>query len=118
MREAFALNSPLCRVDLSSVETKTPRETGFVTADGVELALSSLKRAEAGGALILRLYEPHGARGTASLRFGRRVKKAGRTNLLEDPPVDELYVEDEVVRFEMRPFEVITLRLEFGNDIR
>ena len=118
VREAFALNSPLCRVDLSSVETKTSRETGFVTADGVELALGSLKRAEAGEALILRLYEPHGARGTASLRFGRRVEKAGRTNLLEDPPVDELYVGDEVVRFEVRPFEVITLRLEFGNDIR
>ena len=68
--------------------------------------------------MILRLNEPHGARGIASLRFGRRVEKVERTNLLEDSPVDELSVEDEVVRFEVRPFEVITLRLEFGKDIR
>ena len=118
VREAFALNSPLFRVDQSSVGPVTSRKAGFVTAGGIELALGSLKRAEGGGALILRLYEPHGARGTASLRFGRTVEKVERTNLLEDSPVDELSVENEVVRFEVRPFEVTTLRLEFGNDIR
>lgn len=116
--EAFSLNSPLCPVVVSPEETHAPQEASFVVAEGIELGLGALKQAEDGGALILRLYEPHGARGTATLRFDTRVAKVGRTNLLEDSIEEELAVEGEEVRFEVRPFEVVTLRLEFGDGIR
>ena len=117
-REAFALNSPLCAVPLSSNEIELSQEAGFLSAGGVELALGSLKRTEDGRALILRLYEPHGARGAAALRFDQRIVKVERTGLLEDSPKETLPIEDRVVRFEARPFEVITLRLETENSIR
>jgi hypothetical protein len=42
------------------------------------------------------------------------MRRAERTNLLEGPegPVD--VVGSGRVRFEVRPFEVVTLRVEFG----
>ncbi len=44
-------------------------------ADG--LVLDTIKRAEDSDALVLRLYEPHGARGTARVRLGFPVTAAG-----------------------------------------
>jgi alpha-mannosidase len=106
-REAFALNSPLF-VGRGRGE---PIEYGLVAAEGVELALGSLKRAEEGGGVILRLYEPHGARGPASLRFAFDVRKVERVNLLEEPD-GEIEARDNEFPLDVRPFEVLTLRVE------
>lgn len=116
-REAFALNSPLCTVPLFPGETEASWEEGFLSVGGIELALGALKRAEDWGALILRLYEPHGGRGTATLHFDRHIVKVERTDLLEDSSREELTVEDGVVRLEIQPFEVVTLQLEVEEDI-
>jgi alpha-mannosidase len=65
--------------------------------------------------VILRLYEPHGARGRAKLRFPGGLKAAEKTNLLEDRGGTPVEVEDGVLDLEVRPFEVVTLRLELGR---
>ena len=105
--EAFALNSPLVVVGEGGGE---PSGYGLVAAEGVELALGGLKRAEDGRGVLLRLYEPHGKRGLATLRFASGVGRAERVNLLEEPE-GRVEVEEGEVRFEVRPFEVLTLRL-------
>jgi alpha-mannosidase len=91
-----------------------PFESCLVASEGVEVALGSLKRAEDGEGLILRLYEPHGARGRSVLSFAREIKRAERVNLLEEidgcGPVPA--IEGNTLRVEVRPFEVLTLRLE------
>ena len=112
VEEAFALNSPLVALRAETGGGMLPAEWGFVRAEGVTLALGSLKRAEEGCGAILRLYEPHGARGRSSLRFALSVLRAERTNLMEETegPVD---VEGDALRFDVRPFEVVTLRVEF-----
>src|SRR5215216_1129735 len=70
VQEAFALNSPLCIAGSTpATGGKLPFESGLVAAEGVVLALGSLKKAEDGRGLILRFYEPHGARGKSILRF-------------------------------------------------
>jgi alpha-mannosidase len=106
-REAFSLNSPLVAV----VNEGTPSEYGFVALEGVELGLGSLKRAEDGRGVILRLYEPHGARGSAALRFASGVERAEKVNLLEESE-GTVEVQDDEVLLEVRPFEVLTLRVE------
>jgi alpha-mannosidase len=110
-REAFALNSPLVPVRGG----EPPAESSFVETEGVELALAGLKRSEDGEAVILRLYEPHGARGPTRLRFPGGLKGAEKTNLLEDRGGTPVEVEGGRVELEVRPFEVVTLRLEPGT---
>jgi alpha-mannosidase len=112
-REAFALNSPLAPVRGGGA----PEESSFVEAEGLELALAGLKRSEDGEAVILRLYEPHGARGLARLRFPGGLKRAEKTNLLEDRGGTRVAVEDNGIDLEVRPFEVVTLRLEPGDGL-
>jgi alpha-mannosidase len=112
-REAFALNAPLFPV--RAQEDALPRGFSLVEAEGLELALGSLKLAEHGDSVILRLYEPHGARGECTLRFGRPVERVERVNLLEEGegPVE---VHQGAVRLKVRPFEVVTLNVEWENE--
>ena len=64
----------------------------FVSIEGVELALGAMKPAEDRDGIILRLYEPHGARGVATLSFAAPIGAVEPVNLLEDS-VDDLSVE-------------------------
>jgi len=104
--EAFALNSPLI------VSTGAPRH-GLVRVDGLELGIGTLKRAEDENGLILRVYEPNGARGIARLTFTRPFSVTA-VNLLEDPiaePAGILFADDTHLLLEFRPFEVKSFRL-------
>jgi alpha-mannosidase len=80
-------------------------------ADG--LMLDSVKRAEDGKGLVLRLYEAHGGRGTARLRLARPVAAAARATLLEEP-LEALEVRDGAVVVAFRPWEIVTVRLSNG----
>jgi alpha-mannosidase len=80
----------------------------FAAVDGDDLVLDTIKRAEDGDALVVRLYEAHGARGTARLRLGFPVTGARFANLLEDPG-EPAEVEDDAIVVRYRPYEIVTL---------
>ena len=113
-QEAFALNSPLCAAAAMRGAGTLPAESTLVVVEGVALALGSLKEAEERRALVLRLYEPHGARGESVLHFAQDISRAERVNLLEE--VDESKpvpaAKGRTLYIEVKPFEILTLRLE------
>jgi len=76
-----------------------------------DLVIDTVKKAEDSNALVIRLYEAHGARGKATLKVGVPFAKASKTNLLEEKPVPVAFKADEI-EVEYRPFEIITLVLE------
>jgi alpha-mannosidase len=72
------------------------------------LVLDTIKLAEDGDALILRLYEAHGGRGSAKVRLGFAFEEAWAVTLLEDR-LHELPVDDSAIRVDYAPFELITI---------
>jgi alpha-mannosidase len=58
----------------------------------------------------VRLYEPHGGRGTARLRVGVPFAGAVLANLLEEP-VGEAVVEGTDVLLPYTPFQIVTVVL-------
>ena len=79
------------------------------------LRLASLKKAEDSEAIILRLYEPHGGRGTTTLETALPLQTAALVNILEDK-TRELSIEDERrITFSFKPFQVISLKLGFNR---
>ena len=72
------------------------------------LVLDTVKRAEDSDAIVLRLYEAHGARGTAPLRLGVPFSAAARATLLEEAG-DALAVDGDTIEIPYRPHEIVTV---------
>ena len=87
----------------------------FLAVDGLPLALGSLKRAEDGEGLILRLYEPHGNRGRATLRFPLPCSASSGSICSKSPSADPSPVLSPMTARPSsldcaRPLEVVSLR--------
>jgi alpha-mannosidase len=95
--EAIALNSPIRFGALAP---------GSLASVSGGLVLDTVKRAEDSGALVLRLYDPHGARGVSRIRVPRM--SACRANLLEEPG-EPLETDGDDFLVPFRPWEIITL---------
>ncbi|MGC4085989.1 MAG: alpha-mannosidase [Vicinamibacterales bacterium] len=102
VKEAFALNSPL-------VVSNGGALPSFAQVSGLELSIGALKRAEDGNGLVLRVYEPNGARGSATISFGREMATIDEMNLLEDSL--DSSSNGNSVALEFGPFQVRSLRL-------
>jgi alpha-mannosidase len=78
------------------------------SVDDPNLVLDTVKRAEDSDALVLRLYEAHGARGSARLRVGLPFSEAVACNLLEDPS-EPLETDGDEIVVPYRPHEIVSL---------
>jgi len=109
VRAAYELNYPL------RVATGDPKSTqlgrSLVTCDAESVVVESVKRAEDGGDVIVRLYEAHGSRVRASLKFASRICSASLVDLMEENP-EPLEVSIDTVRVDLKPFEIVTLKIE------
>jgi alpha-mannosidase len=106
---AEALNNPL-RLVAAATAADLPEQVVRVEHPGV--LVSAVKRADDGsGDLIVRLAEACGARVQVPVRTPGRVTAATTCNLLEEPqrPLD---IADGFVNLTLRPFELVTLRLQ------
>jgi alpha-mannosidase len=80
----------------------------FFSVDDPNLVLDTVKLAEDSGALVLRLYEVHGARGTARVRMGVPFSAAMHCNLLEDQG-PSLPVAGGEIELAYHPHQIISL---------
>ncbi|PTY03375.1 hypothetical protein DB346_05700 [Verrucomicrobia bacterium LW23] len=111
--EGFRFNFPIRFGGLKPADL--PASFVEVEAEGGNVVLDTIKRAETSDAVVVRLYEAHGARGTATLRLGptlaSRITKAERTNVLEDKGEPVVIEADGTLAVPYRPHEIITLKL-------
>ena len=102
--EAARFNAPLRWVD-----GDVP-DQAFAQVDDPNLVLDTIKRAEDSDALVLRLYEAHGGRGTARVRLTSPVDSARRANVLEDDG-EALVADGDAIVFPYRPHEIVTIKV-------
>jgi alpha-mannosidase len=100
LMEAEDLNRPLfAEVVVADAE----RSLAPLTFDGLQLGLAALKPLEEGGGLVLRLYEPQGARGAVRVGVPEGWRLDSELNLLEEPVGEP--------QFYFTPFQVRSWRL-------
>jgi alpha-mannosidase len=104
---AYALNDPLLAVKASG---NTEEPISFLKVDRPNVVIETVKRAEDGSGIVVRLYESQRRRGPVTLQTGFELAKVERTNLLETPR-ETLQTSSNRVTFEIKPFEIVTLRL-------
>jgi alpha-mannosidase len=102
--EAARFNAPL----RWGAGTRAPDSLARVLGGG--LLLDTIKRAEDSDAVVLRLYEPYGARGVSLLQLALPFQAACLANALEDDG-DELPVEGDTIRVPYRPHQIVTVKV-------
>ena len=105
--EALCFNAPL----LLAPAGASAAHVSFFAVDKPALIIDTIKQAEDSNAVILRLYEARGTRGTARLTTPIPFTSARLANLLEDEMGDLVFSEGGV-DLAYRPFEIITVKLE------
>jgi alpha-mannosidase len=110
--EGYRFNVPVRAVPTAPHAGTRPAEGSFVTVDAPNVCVEVVKSADDGsGATIVRLYEAWGSRGPMTITVADDLRRAARTDLLERE-IGALEVDGASVRLELRPFEIVTLRLE------
>ncbi|MBK9714898.1 MAG: alpha-mannosidase [Kouleothrix sp.] len=110
VRRAYELNAPLRTVERSNVQTFERSNRSFLSTPTDHVVVETVKVADDGDGLIVRLYEAHNQRGPASLRFGLPIAGAAEVDLLERE-IGPVEIAGDELRFQVRPFEVKTLRV-------
>lgn len=110
---AYHFNDPLLALDTHSREGGLPggqQPLTLVESDSPNVVIETIKRAEDGNGIIVRLYEAHRQRGPVTLRTHFPLEGAWLTNLLEEN-VEALQVETGICVLNVTPYQIITLRL-------
>ena len=104
---AAAFNQPLQTqpTSLPVGETKS-----FFAVDHPAVVIDTIKKAEDSNDLIVRLYESRGTHVQTSLTSCLTLRKAIRTNLLEDD-LGDIPLSDGAVLLDFKPFEIRTVRI-------
>ena len=109
MKEAANLNrTPFIADGFASVAENMPFR---LVSDGI--ALEVVKRAEKDDSLILRLVEFRGRHSTGTLHFASKPAKVRETDLMEWNDGKRLAVTGNLLKLELKPFEILTLRAVF-----
>ena len=119
IREAYVLNDPLIAARGHNDRPQTtpkPEQEGrsFVSVDSPNVVIETIKWAEDGEGVIVRLYESLRMRGSYTLRTSFQLAAAWRTNLLEENK-EQLEVDGNLLRGYIEPYQILTLRLRSAS---
>ncbi|MDP1805684.1 MAG: glycoside hydrolase family 38 C-terminal domain-containing protein, partial [Acidimicrobiales bacterium] len=115
LEAASALNTSLTAIPAMPHAGPLPPSQSFVSVDDPAFVIVAVKRADDGsGDTVVRGYEAYGGHRRARVRTTLAVTSAQRTDLLERPR-HELTVDAGAVVLDLRPFELVTMRLKGGE---
>lgn len=108
---AAALNQPLI------VANAEPCPAGaLIRCDAPNVVIQTIKPADCGRGVILRLFDQIGCRGAVRLTCERPMSCAAITDLMENP-ISNLPVMENEVTLHLTPHQIVTLHLEFADVI-
>jgi alpha-mannosidase len=111
-RRGRELNRPLLACAVNAHPGRLDPAASFLAVEPEGVVVDAVKRAEDSDALVVRLAEMHGAKGTvARLRLWREPAKAVVTDLLERDG-ETVPVSGRTLEVPIGPFEIKTIKLE------
>jgi alpha-mannosidase len=110
VQAAYAVNAPVRVARLEPQAGEMGALPALVACEDRNIVIETVKKAEDSDDLIVRLYECHNSRGRAELSCARPIRSASLCDL-EERELADLDVQDGLVAFDYRPFEIVTLKL-------
>jgi len=110
-REGYELNIPVNVIPLDAGKDGTmPREKAFMEVEAQNIILETVKKAEDGDDIIIRLYENSGAGVKTKISFNFPFKFVYLVNMMEEE-IRELNTEGNGIELYFNPYEIHTLKV-------
>ena len=111
IREAYALNQPMTALPVRG-EGSLPRSFSLIRCDQPGVIVETVKQAEDGSDIIVRLYDSFDRRSKAVLTIGIPFSKVELCDLMENPMDSScLEIQGQNVTLPVKNFEIVTLRI-------
>jgi len=115
-RQAYLLNDPVIIYQKGDSRPGTSPAAlealpSMVAVSPSNVVIETVKMAEDGDGIILRLYESQRKRGPACIQVGFELESAWVTDLLEENG-SPLRVEGDTLTLDLDPYQIVTLRLK------
>jgi len=112
----YELNVPLLARVADPHPGRLPKHRSTIAVDKPGVIVDTVKIAEDGQGLIVRVYEALGSRGPVKITFTRPVSKALECNLLEEP-MGPVAASGFQIQFDILPWQVRTFRIYPGESV-
>jgi len=116
---AYALNDPVIIYNNNSLGKGSSSENfsneltqPLISVNSPNIIIETIKQAENGEGLVIRLFESRRMRGSVTLRSIFPIKAAWETDLLEENQTQCILIEGQII-LDFKPFEIKTLRILF-----
>lgn len=114
VKMAYALNNVFETATVKPGNGTLPEELSMAQVDSSHVVIESIKQAEQGDDMIVRLYETDNGRADVTLKLLWNIEEAWECNMMEQEE-QSLEAEGQCVKFEMKPFEIKTLKLRLHS---
>ena len=119
--EAYALNDPVIvygssgdREFVAETRNMVNNRQSLVATNCSNIVIETIKRAEDGNGIIVRLYENQRQRGKFTLTTAFPITQAWRANILEENQ-EPIPVNGNHLKYQIKPYQILTLRLKLGS---
>ena len=110
LHQAYDLNLPMTAVKAQRGSGKLPERFSLFTLKAEGVIAETVKKAYDSEDTVIRMYEAKNMREKATLTFGFPVAEVYECDL-EENPIRALPVKNGTVRLEVKPFEILTLKV-------
>ncbi len=115
VRHGWEYNYPLTAVVTTAHPGSLPPEHSFASVEPENVVLTAVKKAEDAKGLIFRAYEWAGRESTVEFHVPPGATGASVTNLMEIPQGSALEVTSDAVKAPIKPYEILTIRVDYPN---
>ncbi|MEO6966472.1 MAG: glycoside hydrolase family 38 C-terminal domain-containing protein [Acidobacteriaceae bacterium] len=117
-RAGLELNNPLLVYPLDQHPGKLPGKWGLLDISASNVVMSALMPSEDGHGVIVRVYEAAGQPAAGvKIHFSESLASASEVNLMEKR-LQPMAVQENSIRFDLRPFQIKTFRVQFTGGIQ
>jgi alpha-mannosidase len=115
VRHGWEYNYPLTAVVTTAHPGSLPAEHSFASVSPENVVLTAVKKAEDANGLIFRVYEWAGKQSTVEFHVPPGATGATVTNMMEVPEGDPLTVMGDTVKVPIKPYEILTIRVDYPS---
>jgi len=113
IRHGWEYNYPLKALVTTSHPGQLPASHSFASVSPANVVLTAVKKAEDTNSLIFRVYEWAGKSATVDFHVPPGATAATVTNMQETPEGDALPISGDTVKAPIKPFEILTVRVDY-----